>query len=125
MRRVGRLGGAAYGLVVSTGYLGDLRLFGGNGGHRRRVHALRDEDVGALPEQACDAGQGPAVVPVGGGHQGDGAGLFSALGVFGMLGEDAVDRPGRAQHLERGQPQTARLVLDEDPAYPQLRCQLG
>lgn len=60
------------------------------------------------------------VVAVGGGHQGHR--LLRAPAAR-TLGQGPVDRPGRAERLERRQPQAVRLVLDEDPADPQLRGQ--
>ncbi len=84
------------------------------------MHALGDENVSVLAEAVCHAGNRAAVVAVGGGHQGDRA-VFPA--VRRPFGKGAVDRPGRTQRLERGQPQTARLVLDEDPADSPLRGQ--
>ncbi|GED90256.1 hypothetical protein TNCT6_73410 [Streptomyces sp. 6-11-2] len=73
-----------------------------------------------LPEQACRAGHRPAVVAVDGGHQHGRSRLPAALG---PLGKGPLDRPGRAQRLERGQPKTARLVLDDDPTDAQLSCE--
>ncbi|GDY50423.1 hypothetical protein SVIO_010460 [Streptomyces violaceusniger] len=122
VRYGGGLGGLAHCLVVRVRDLGDLRPLRGDGRHGLRVDTAWDEDPGAVAEQACRPGHGAAVVAVGGAHQGDGRGGIAACG---PCGEGAVHGPGRAQGLESGQAQTARLVLDEDPPDPQFGGERG
>ena len=97
-------GRALDGLVVGAGDDLDPCALGGDRLAARRHHRVRHEDRGPSAELPRHPRERPPVVAVrrAGEHRRPPA-----------AGERAVGRPRRAEHLERRQPEPARLVLDQ------------
>ncbi|CCI53562.1 hypothetical protein BN13_420016 [Nostocoides jenkinsii Ben 74] len=106
-------------IVESGGH--DLGAFGPDGVGRLRVNPVGDEDRCRYVEQRPRAGQGPAVVAVGGRGQARRAGLAGRFQGRKRL----VHSPARAEHLERWQAETVGFVLDEDPSETDFAGNLG
>jgi hypothetical protein len=99
-------------LLVGAGDDRDLGALGGDRRAARRGRAGRQVDPRGEPAPRRDVRDGAAVVARARGHERVHAGL---------LAQRTLDGPGRAEHLERGQAEPARLVLQRDAAEPELR----
>jgi len=120
---VGHRRRALDGLVVVAVGDDDLGTVAGDGLDAALHRALRHEDRRGHAEHARHAGDGAAMIPIGGGDEvqvttavGDGLlqlreGGLLVLGQPQVLHDRAVTRPRRAQDLEGRHPHSGRLVL--------------
>ena len=128
---VGReLGRRAHRVVVRSVDDGDRRAFARDRVDARRRGAGRNEDARRVAEQPGHVRDRAPVVPVGRGDErerAEGCQLRTQLVEVAPLrlvaeaaDEEPVDRPRRAEDLERRQPEPVRLVLHGQARQPEL-----
>ena len=115
-------GGGVDGVVVGAGDVGDGGAFVADGLDGGGVDAVGDEGVRGAAELASEPGDGTAVVAVG---RGDDRDRPVARAAVDAVAQGAVDCPGRAEALERGQPEPVGLVLGQDVADPEVAREAG
>ena len=128
-------GRGAHRVVVGAVDDGDRRAFALDRVDARRGRARGDEDARCVAEEARHVRDRAAVVPVGRGDEGqrserrERAAQLVEIAPLGLVAEPAheqpVDGPRRAEDLERGQSEPARLVLDRHLRQAELRRDAG
>ncbi len=124
------LGRARDRVVVGAGYDLDLRSFACDSIDPRLGRAGGDVDFCLKAKQGRDMRDGASVVAIGGSGEGEGTDRREALREFrhGLPGferaaeagfDRSVDRPGRAEDLERRKAEAARFVFDQELPDPE------